>query len=540
MASAMPGLRTRSPRLPRLAALASGALVLAACSPAPTAGAQSSAEQDSTAVARVASDTGLDAAWQAEHFAGLYGQQIDWATCGGGDGFPEEYTDALSQVGVDPQRIECATVKAAMNWADPADERTVDLAIIRIPSTGDPEKSTPLFGNPGGPGVSGVEYTLGLPLNPGFSDILASYDLWGFDPRGIGASTPLSCESDTEVRAVKLAECIEANPIAHYMGTSQVARDMEMLRALSGADRLNYLGYSYGTMLGATYATLFPGNTGRMILDSAEDAQWASLSHSFGQQVAVGRAAAEMAASCPELVTSDGAPASCPFTDESGIVELKKTLDGSPLTGSDGTEFNGQSLVEFIAGSLYGSPADRADSLTLLSQATSAGQETVDALIAKAAESKAEVDIAGEIVACHSFPRTPDIQALADEVEATELPGLFKDDAQSTEDLLKDLADLSCSVLPEFGQDITTSFDASRVTTPIVVVGITGDHATAYPHAQTLTEQLGNAVLLTLEGTGHGATFSGKSSCADAAASKYLVDGVVPDAGATCSPDPAA
>ncbi|QWW19181.1 alpha/beta fold hydrolase [Schaalia sp. 19OD2882] len=538
MTPVVPGVRPRSPLFPRLVPLASCALLLAACSSAPGVDMSSSAHPDSMSAVPVASDTGLDASWQAEHFSSFYSQEIAWTACEGVE-LPEGYAQALSQAGVDAKSVKCATVKAPMNWADPTDERTVDLAIVRIPSTGDPSAASPLFGNPGGPGASGVEYTLGLPLSPDFSGILSSHDLWGFDPRGIGASTPLSCKSESEVRAVQLAECIEANPITHYMGTSQVARDMEMLRALSGAERLDYLGYSYGTMLGATYATLFPDKAGRMILDSAEDAQWGSLVHSFDQQVAVGRAAAAMAAACPSLRTSDGTPASCPFTDESGINNLKKTLDSAPLKGSGGAEFNGQSLIEFVTSSLYGSPADRAESLTLLTRATSSNQEAVDALIAKAEESKAEVDTAGEIVACHSFPRMPDIQALVSDVKETELPSFLKDDAQSAQDVLKDFADLSCSTLPEFGQDITTSFDASRVTTPILVFGVTGDHATPYQYAQSLTKQLGNAVLVTLEDVGHGASFSGKSACADKIASKYLIDGVVPDAGTTCSPGPA-
>ena len=430
---------------------------------------------------------------QAADFPEVYKQQVAWRACGVEDGLDRVTADALEDVGVDVDDIECADIKASFDWADPTNLDTIDLAIVHIPSTGNAELGT-LLGNPGGPGVGGVEFMLGMPLSPGFEDVMQHYDLLGFDPRGIGRSTPIDCDgAGSELRVVQLGTCIAENPITHTMGTSQVARDMELMRHLSDDERLNFFGYSYGTMLGATYATLFPDRVGRMVLDSAEDAQWASLIHNFDQQVAIANATVALATAC--RTEYQGEVEVCPFVDEDSLIELLNQLDEEPLVASDGTEISGYLLQSYLTNALCQSHFERGRTLDTISLALFGDQEAIDTIGAEFSGGGSGIDLALDIVTCHSFPIEPDVPGLLEHIEKVGMPRLLGgpeiDDAT-----LAPFVDLSCYTLPESGLDITDSFDATGAD-PILVIGITGDHATPYQYAQVLTDELGDATLLT-------------------------------------------
>lgn len=509
--------------------ISAAALVLAACTP--SVGAQDAGQSASAA------DTSRGASWQQENFASFYTQKIDWRACTEQDGLDSNVTEALDASGHnDSSTYQCGTIKAPMNWADPADTRTIDLAIVRIPSTAKDGKGKPLFNNPGGPGASGVTHAMSMPAFPEMDKIRQAYEIWGFDPRGVGNSTPLDCENAGEASAVRLSECVKTHPITQYMGTSHVARDMEMLRVLSGAEQLDYHGYSYGTLLGATYATLFPDKAGRMILDSADDAQWASLTSNFDQQVAVSKAVGKLADSCSTLTTDEGEPVACPFTSEREMLDYIKTLNETPLKPTEGEEFTGKSLRDYLTTALYMGPATLLD---LLGKAKAGDQESIDSMVELMKDGGASVGTAGLLAMCPSSPKKADVSGLIDRMKEVGIPE-FIGGPELTDEVISEYArqNLDCAAVPSTGTDLTTGFDASKVKTPILVVGITGDHATPYEHAVSLTKQLGNANLLTIEGDGHGGSFSGRSLCADEKATAYLLEGKVPEAGATCQPDP--
>lgn len=512
------------------ASIASAAmLVLAACTP--SVGAQD-AEQSASAA-----DTAHGAAWQQKNFSSFYTQKIDWRACTEQDGLDEGVSEALKVTDNDSSNYQCGTVKAPMNWADPTDTRTIDLAVIRIPSTAKDGTGTPLFNNPGGPGASGVVHTMTLPASPGFDKVREKYELWGFDPRGIGNSTPLNCEEpEGQPSTVTLANCVAKNEHAQYMGTSHVARDMEMLRVLSGAEQLNYHGYSYGTVLGATYATLFPDKAGRIVLDSADDARWASLTNDFDQQVAVSKAVGKMADNCSTMKTFEGEKVTCPFTSEREMLDYINTLNETPLKTSDGYEFTGADMKDYLTTALYMDPGALLD---LLGKAKAGDQESTDVVSQVVREGGASVSPAGTIALCPSAPSKANVPALIEHMKEVGVPE-FLGGPSINEDLITKSAQLylDCAAVPSTGTDINTSFDASKVKTPILVVGITGDHATPYQHGQELTKQLGNATLLTVEGEGHGASFAGRSECADEKVADYLLEGKVPEKGATCQLDP--
>ncbi|WP_166644235.1 alpha/beta hydrolase [Leucobacter luti] len=473
------------------------------------------------------------AARQASDFPEVYEQQISWRACSASDGLDRGLAQALEDADVDVSEIRCGTVLAPFDWTDPNDTDQITLAVVHIPATGDAPIGT-LLGNPGGPGATGVDFMLGMPLSPGFEPVLEQYDLLGFDPRGIGNSTPLDCDGGgSEILAIQIGTCVATNPIAHTMGTSQVARDMELLRALIDAEKLDFFGYSYGTMLGASYATLFPNRVGRMVLDSAENAQWASPIHRFDQSVAIANATVSLATSCRTEFRDEVEV--CPFVDEDSLLRVLSELNETPLVASDGTELSGDLLQAYLTETLYQSHYERGRALDQIALALLGDQDAIDGVAAIFASNEGSVDLAMEIVTCHSFPIEPDIPGLLAHIRETGMPRLLGG-PEITDDTLAPFVDLSCYALPESGLDITERFDASEAD-PILVIGITGDHATPYQYAKELVEELGNATLLTLDGQGHAASYSGRSTCIDSAVTSYLLSGDLPKPDTVCRDD---
>ena len=226
-------------------------------------------------------------------------QTVQWAECD-----PTILGKPIEGLPIEPPagRLQCAQVRAPMDWSEPQ-RGDVFLAVMRM-AAGRPEaRRGALFFNPGGPGIDGLSMTLRLwtafadsnPANPQGAQqlrLLDEYDMVGFSPRGVGASTRLSCATNELERLVdysaagwdtpenianvhyngrKQAQACARNPLTPYINTDATARDMDLLRGLLGDKKLNYLGYSYGTWLGAWYASLFPEKVGRMVLDSATD-----------------------------------------------------------------------------------------------------------------------------------------------------------------------------------------------------------------------------------------------------------------------------
>ncbi|WP_300048201.1 alpha/beta fold hydrolase [Trueperella sp.] len=474
----------------------------------------------------------LDAAWQQKSFEKFYKQDITWRPCTAEDGLDDEISGMIKEAGKDPAAFECGAVQVPLNWADPSDERTATLAVTRF-NNGGSKDSVPLFTNPGGPGIAGISHAMVMVTDKNFDSVLKNHTLWGFDPRGIGKSTPVTCDSTSTIHAVQLAECAKKYPISAYMGTSQVARDMELLRVLAGGDRLDYIGYSYGTMLGATYASIFPDKAGRMVLDSAETAQWSSLIHNYDQAVASAKAAAGLAESCTSMLTVEGTPVTCPFTSERELIDLRKKLDEEPLKASDGTHITGKEMRDFISSALYGDPAS---SLDLLGRAKNGDQAATDEVAAKVADGGAAIDTAGQLVVCPSTPKTQDVEDLIEHMKKVGVPE-YLGGPEVTDAVLSDLLDFDCTTLASTGSDFTTSFNAADTKTKLLVIGITGDHATPYEHSKELAQQLGNASFITLDSAGHGASFSGRSACIDKAVTDYLVDGTSPKDGLVCQAD---
>ncbi|MFJ4770578.1 alpha/beta hydrolase [Streptomyces uncialis] len=205
-------------------------------------------------------------------------QQLAWGAC------PAERRE-LNEAGA-----RCAEVTVPLDYAEPGG-RTIRIAVSRIKARSPEGRSGILLSNPGGPGGTGLAYTLAL--RPALGDAADRYDLIGFDPRFLGGSTPLSCapaarptpppevtspRQDFE-RSVRSARDTARRCQVHgdnaellpHASTRNVARDMDLIRAVLGERRLSFYGVSYGADLGAVYTQMFPRRTGRMVIDSGTD-----------------------------------------------------------------------------------------------------------------------------------------------------------------------------------------------------------------------------------------------------------------------------
>lgn len=199
------------------------------------------------------------------------------------------------------ERLRCASVRVPMDWSAP-ERGDLQVAVMRLAAAQPQARQGALLFNPGGPGGDGLSYGLVLwsafgnsnpqsPLGAQQLRLLDEFDMVGFSPRGVGSSTTLHCSTNALQRLVgrasaqlnadnldnaaynsrTMAQACLNNPITPYINTDATARDMDLVRHLLGDSKLNYVGYSYGTWLGAWYASIFPERVGRMVLDSSVD-----------------------------------------------------------------------------------------------------------------------------------------------------------------------------------------------------------------------------------------------------------------------------
>ncbi|GAB3485895.1 alpha/beta fold hydrolase [Amycolatopsis cihanbeyliensis] len=234
---------------------------------------------------------------EASALAQYYQQQMSWAPCEPGTpppGIPPEEWEKLWR------GMECATVTVPMDYREP-DNGRLSIAVSRREATDPAKRQGVLLLNPGGPGGSGMLMPNNLAEN---NEVADSFDLIGFDPRGVGRSTRLQCEAgqwlerqtrptDDRFPAIAAAAldreraCQRAGGgLRPHISTANTARDMDVIRAALGEKKINYLGFSYGTYLGAVYGSLFPGGLNRSVLDSSMHPDWLYYEQSKQQAVA--------------------------------------------------------------------------------------------------------------------------------------------------------------------------------------------------------------------------------------------------------------
>jgi len=434
-----------------------------------------------------------------------------------------------------------------LDYGQPAG-RQISIALNRRPARDRTRRIGSLLVNPGGPGASGVDLLPTL-LDRIPTEVQARFDVVGFDPRGVGKSSPVRCLSSAELDAFFAVDPTPDDPMEKaafvaaarrfadgcqqqsgdllaHVGTEDAARDMDRIRAAVGDDKLTYVGFSYGTLLGATYAHLFPTNVRALVLDGAVDpsldnadlgrVQGEGFDHAFDAFVADCRA---KAATC-DWKPAGGATKQA-FVALSGRVDARSVRAGTRVVGP--SEF------------LYGTAAFLYDKQTwpVLARALAqveAGSATVvlagfDSLVGRNPDGTfSNEQEASAAVNCLDRPTPKDLafyERAAAEAART-APAFGPVTAWSG---------LGCALWP-----VRPTGKAERLTAPgsppILVVGTTNDPATPYVWAEALAQQLPQGRLLRHVGEGH--TTYGENPCTTAIGNAYLLSLQIPPGALTC------
>ncbi|GAA1993503.1 alpha/beta hydrolase [Kitasatospora viridis] len=464
--------------------------------------------------------------------AGYYRQPLSWQPCDNG--------------------FQCAGFKVPLDYDHPA-SGDLTLGAVRRPAdgAGGQQRLGSLLLNPGGPGGSAVEYVEAVA--GGYQPVVrAAYDLVGVDPRGVGRSSPVNCLSGDRMDAYTAvattprdqggidrlvaadrefaAGCqARSGPVLGHVSTVEAARDMDVLRALLGDQRLNYVGKSYGTLLGATYAGLFPSRVGRMVLDGAMDPSMDAVTGNRTQAAGFETAWAAFVKDCQ--TRSD-----CPLgSTEQQAGQHLDALIGSvgrqPLPGLGTRQLTESQAVTGVLEAMYAeflwpqlrtalAAAQNGDGGPLLRLSDSYYERSADG-------SYPNLMFANMAVNCLDLPpafSTPD--------QVTAALPQFR---QASPHFGTDMAwmALSCAYWPIRATGVPHTVRAAGAA-PIVVVGTTRDPATPYAWAQALAGQLESGHLVTYDGDGHTA-YGRHNDCVDSAVNHYLVEDQLPAAGLRCA-----
>jgi pimeloyl-ACP methyl ester carboxylesterase len=453
--------------------------------------------------------------------------------------------------------FQCATLTVPLDYAAP-DGDTIDLSLIRRPATNPDARIGSLLTNPGGPGGSGVDFVRGSATPDGFlASLNERFDIVSWDPRGTKASAPIDCLTNEQQDAANssaeafpdlsdreavlgasrefIAGCVAnaGEELLAAVSTENTARDMDLIRAGLGEEQISYLGFSYGTYLGATYASLFPDRLRAFVLDGAVDPRSyartpiiSNLEQARGFEVALDR----FFANC--------ATEPCQFQGgKDAWRALADQLEASPLsTGGDPTRpVTGASVVNASLIVLYVRQL-----WPVLDQALALAAAGDGALLQRLSDAALGRNADGTYDAgSGAFPAITAI-----------------DQRYPSNIAFQDLLYYAYqSVSPSFGgstfwasiaggysafewpveanAEFSGPFRNAPGNLPIVVVGTTFDPATPYSGSVAMTRQLRNATLLTMDGDGHTA-YGGNSACIDETIDAYFVDLVVPAPGARC------
>ncbi len=434
--------------------------------------------------------------------------------------------------------VQCATTTAPLDYTAP-DVQAITLKLVKKLGTQTPKLGT-IFVNPGGPGEPGTSLAALFK-----TEGLEQYDVVGWDPRGTGDSTPVVCEGgaavdkvmqldqspDTDAEKTALlngwkafgASCLaKSGALLQHISTVDTVQDLDLLRQLVGDAKLNYLGYSYGTYIGAVYAEKFSATVGKMVLDSAVNiTQDESVSQSAGFDLALGNYATWCAQkNCVLGSTKEKVLAT--------ITALLDKLDANPIPG-DGTRKLTQSAAgDGIAIFLY-TDETYWDRLTEALKMAIAGDGRSllyygDQLRSRASDGTYDPSFyAFPAIGCADSQDDGIERAFADwKIDATRAPIFGKYSGPN----------IWCTVWPVQG---LAPFDIKgKGAAPIVVVGATGDSATPYQYAAWMSDQLESGVLVTYDGAGHATYGNDRSACVDTMVVSYFAKGTVPPDGLFC------
>ncbi len=414
--------------------------------------------------------------------------------------------------------------------------------------------------NYGGPGESGVDY-----LRRTYSRLPQTvrdrFDIVSFDPRGTGASRPIDCVDDAfldqaaglaavptttaqldalhEYTAQFAAGCIQRmGAYASQVGTRNVARDLEAIRLALGDPKLDYLGYSYGTVVGATYAQMFPATVGRLVLDGPPDYWISARDYAYRQ----GKGFMEALSGFLDWCQQTGCSLAATGNPRDQLNQLIARVDQQPMPAayvSDGVTRNGELTGTLLENAVLSQLYDRRSWPLLadaLSEAVNSGSAPTllayaDQWVGRAPDGHWDpLTEANSVIVCDDRPSKSTPTSAAELADVATFQSQLPPWGGSW-------ATASCVGMPKPAKGDKLGDVRVRGTAPILVIGTTGDPATPYVGAQALTARIEGSDLLTFDSTEHTAFGRGISTCIDDAVTAYLVDSTLPAPGAHCAPN---
>lgn len=452
-----------------------------------------------------------------------------------------------------PASYECATIKVPLDYRSPRG-RTIDLAISRIKSENPAERHGVMLLNPGGPGGPGLD----LPLMMRESmpkDVRDQYDLIGFDPRGVGASSPISCgltadeqDFDRPYRPASFASDVawartvaekcrkKAGAVLPYITTRNTARDMDAIRTVLGERKISYLGYSYGTYLGAVYTQMFPHKTDRFVLDSGVDPQriWRGMIQVWATEAepAFQRWTRWTAEHAGEYHLGD-----TPKAVSETFWAMVARADKDPIE-FDGEKVTGDRIRS--ARSLFFHPAQAAPFIKALKDAAEGRPP------ASMPDLKRFTQAAGEAAGQAAEPASDNGTAVFWSVLCGDTEAWPRDPGQYRRDAVEDKAayplygDFASNIKPcAFWQRPVEAATPMKTRANVLTVQNEWDSQTPLTSGQGLHRALqGSRMVLAMGGEGHTVYLVDPNSCANAPVSAYLTTGRLPAKDVTCRTTP--
>jgi len=460
-------------------------------------------------------------------FEKYYEQVVEFVSCGDG--------------------IFCADVQMPVNWDDPTSEPIVIATSYRKA-----DKKNPLgflLFNPGGPGASGYDWVIESSDFLGTKKLRENFNILGFDPRGVGRSSAVSCLTDAETdeflydvtgfelgsdedltftrNAIKDfgAKCLEGTgDLLAHVDTVSAAKDMDVLRAVLGQEKLHYLGYSYGSLLGTTYANLFPDRVGQFVLDGAIDPTVSDEEQTLFQIEAFEKTLVAFLEVCEQFPD-------CPFTGyvEGDLETIRKfflELENKPLPTKSGRELTIWAAVTGLIMPLY-SESYWPYLATAFDAALNNGQGDIFLMLADQYNDRGEdgtystnVIVANYAISCLDSRSSTNIFSMQRQnralIEAAPTLGRYWQ-----------FGALRCESWPFEMKQPPVSYKATGAPT-ILVVGTTGDPATPYSQAQALAGKiLDDAFLLTYDGEGH-TIYGQQVDCVDDLVDEFFINAKLP------------
>ncbi|AXB48403.1 peptidase [Amycolatopsis albispora] len=465
------------------------------------------------------------------------------------------------------QNFSCAHYRVPIDH-DNAALGTIDISLLRRHARQPSAKIGSLFLNPGGPGGSGLRMPISADryLEP---EVLDRFDLVGFDPRGVGASNPLRCFTTAEdadevfakqvVVPISRAEMSDslasyrdyagfcdrnAGSLLDHMSTKDVVRDLDLLRAAAGDQKLTYVGFSYGTLIGATYANMFPKQTRALVLDGNVDPK---LRTSDGLQYDRERARGFELSLDAYLAECDAVGPKCAFSEgdpRQKFDEIREHLRQQPIPLPGGGQVSIHTFTNGVAGSLY-----NFSEFGILAEQL---QAVYDVLHPPAAQTLSAAAVPALTTAGHQgrFDVRPDTPYTSDDSyfavncsdkrfkhkqhKLPEIAALWEKESR-TFGRAQAFADAAaCPVWPG-EEDVYAGPWRAKTETPVLVIGNYYDPATQYEFSKRMADQLGNARLVSVDAFGH--CILGDSQGVDDLTADYLVELKAPAPGQVFQPD---